>query len=97
MSDHHPIMLTIQSEDSRPVTCPIIKWSLHKANWEAYKAKLTELCASTNINGSIDDHALEITDIIIQAAESTIPKTKPHKKKRNYWCYNNSIQRCTVH
>ena len=92
MSDHHPIMLTIQSEDSRPVTCPIIKWSLHKANWEAYKAKLTELCASTNINGSIDDHALEITDIIIQAAESTIPKTKPHKKKRNYWCYNDEVK-----
>ena len=28
MSDHHPIMLTIQSEDTRPVTCPITKWSL---------------------------------------------------------------------
>ena len=51
-----------------------------------------ELCATTNINGSIDDHALESKDLIIQAAESTIPKTKPHKKKRNYWCYNNEVK-----
>ena len=90
MSDHHPIMLTIQNEDTRPVTCPIIKWSLHKANWDAYKSKLTELCATTKINGSIDHHALEIKDLIIQAAESTIPKTKPHKK--NYWCYNDEVK-----
>ena len=92
MSDHRPIMLTIQNEDTRPVTCPIIKWSLHKANWEAYKSKLTELCATTKINGYIDHHALEIKDLIIQAAESTIPQTKPHKKKRNYWCYNVEVK-----
>ena len=92
MSDHHPILLTIQSKDTRPVAGPTTKWSLHKANWEAYKSKLTELCSLININGSIDDHALEINDLLIQAAESSIPKTKPHKKKRKYWCYNEKVK-----
>ena len=28
--------------------------------------------------------------MLIQAAESTIPKTKPQKKKK-YWCYNKDV------
>ena len=29
--------------------------------------------------------------MLIQAAENTIPKTKPHKQKRKYWCYNKDV------
>ena len=29
--------------------------------------------------------------MLMQSAESTIPKTKPHKQKRQYWCYNKDV------
>ena len=29
--------------------------------------------------------------MLIQAAESTIPKTKPQKQKQKYWCYNKDV------
>ena len=30
--------------------------------------------------------------MLIQSAEVSIPKTKPHKIKRKYWCYNEEVK-----
>ena len=92
ISDHHPIILTIQTDYTSPVTVPTPRWSLHKADWESFKSKLTELCTTTKLDCSIDELTQELTGMIIQAAEYTIPKTKPHKKKRKYWCYNDDVK-----
>ena len=92
ISDHHPIILTIQTDYTSPVTVPTPRWSLHKADWESFKSKLTELCTTTKLDCSIDELTQELTGMIIQAAEYTIPKTKPHKKKRKYWCYNDEVK-----
>ena len=53
-----------------------------------FKTTLSELCTTTNQDGSIDEQAQELTYILIKAEECTIPKSKPNKKKRQYWCYN---------
>ena len=82
ISDHYPILLTIQTKEIVPVTVPTPRWCLQKADWETFKTKLTELCTSTIIDGTIEEHAKWLTDILIQAAEYSIPKTKPHKEKR---------------
>ena len=92
ISDHFPIMLTLQTENAPQVTISTPKWCLHKAAWSSFKTKLIELSTTINIHGSIDEHAKGITDILLQAAEGSIPKTKPNKKKRNYWCYNNEVK-----
>ena len=92
ISDHHPILLTIQTEYTPPVTVPTARWSLHKADWETFKDKLNHLCATINLEGSIDEQAHELTKVLIQAAEYAIPKTKPNKMKRKYWCYNEEVK-----
>ena len=92
ISDHFPIMLTIQTGYTSPVATSNPKWCLHKADWEAFKLKLTELSTTIKLNGSIEEHAKGLTDILLQAAECCIPKTNPHKKKQKYWCYNNEVK-----
>ena len=91
-SDHYPIMLKIQTENIPPLMVPIPKWCLHEADWPSYQTKLTQVCATLNLDCSIDETANQLTDMLIQAAESTIPKTKPHKQKRKYWCYNKDVR-----
>ena len=90
-SDHYPIMLTIKTENIPPLIVSIPKWCLHEAYWPSYQTKLTQVCAKFNLGGSIDETPTQLTDMLIQAAESTIPKTKPHKQKRKYWCYNKDV------
>ena len=92
ISDHHPIILTIQTDYTPPITVPTPRWCLHKADWDTFKVKLAELCTTTKLDCSIDEQAHKLTELLIQAAEHTIPKTKPHKKKRKYWCYKDEVK-----
>ena len=57
ISDHYPILLTIQIEYIPPVKTSTPKWCLHKADWESFKAKLDQLCTTTNSDGPIDTQA----------------------------------------
>ena len=45
-----------------------------------------KICATLNVEGSIDETSNQLTDML-----STIPKTKPHNQKRQYWCYNKDV------
>ena len=92
ISDHYPILLTIQIKETAPVNVPTPRWCLLKADWETFKTKLTELCTTTMIDGTIEEHANGLTNILTEAAEYSIPKTKPHKEKRKYWCYNEDVK-----
>lgn len=69
-SDHFPLMTSMERFLNKEYRTP--KWILEKANWK----KFTEI---TNIDipdtGSIDELNEQITNIIVQAAERTIPKT----------------------
>ena len=92
ISDHYPIILTIQTKEIAPVNVPTPRWCLQKADWEAFKTKLTELCTTTRIDGTIEEQANGLTEILTEAAEYSIPKTKPHKENRKYWCYNEDVK-----
>ena len=92
ISDHYPILLTIQTKEIAPVNVPTPRWCLQKADWEAFKTKLTQLCTTTRIDGTIEEQANGLTEILTEAAEYSIPKTKPHKEKRKYWCYNEDVK-----
>ena len=91
-SDQYPIMLPIQTENISPPMVSMPRWCLHEADWPSYQTKLTQICATLNLDCSIDETANQLTDMLIQESDSTIPKTKPQKQKRQYWCYNRDVR-----
>ena len=92
LSDHYPILLTIRTKESQPVTVPIPRWCLHKADWEKFKTRLNELSTTYNMDGTLEEQEKKLTEMLIQSAEDSIPKTKPQKNKRKYWCYNEEVK-----
>ena len=92
ISNHYPILLTIKTKESQPVTISTPRWCIHKADWETFKTKLNELCTVTDIDCTIGEQEDKLTDILLQAADVSIPKTKPHKEKRKYWCYKEEVK-----
>ena len=92
ISDHYPILLTIKTKESQPVIVPLPKWCLHKADWVTFKTRLNELCTTNDIDGTLDEQETKLSEILVQAAESSIPQTKPYKEKRKHWCYNEEVK-----
>ena len=81
ISYYFPIMLTLQTENTPPVTFfSTQKWCLHRADWGSFKTKLIELSTTINIHGSIDEHAKGLTDILLQGS---IPKTKQNPIRKS--------------
>jgi len=103
-SDHYPILSTTDTPSpyfSKPT------WKLHKADWAAFSHRAAlELC--TDIICSAEDPVQQFTDVVINTANNSIPKTKPNTKKHNIiWCNedckaaiktrNNSLKRVEKH
>ena len=76
-SDHVPVILKTKNKfsvEGRP------KWNFDKADWEKYR-NLATLNEDVKNFSDIDDLTSYITDVIIQAANRSIPKTRPIKGK----------------
>jgi len=59
---------------------------LHKADWVAFSHQAAlELCTDTIC--SAEDPIQQFTDVVINIANNSIPKSKPNTKKHNtIWC-----------
>lgn len=89
-SDHTPIKLTIQnSKNQGNESSP--KWKFDRADWDKFKQiiedMLTEKEMSPPSELSIDEKMDSFVEIILEAAEQSIPKTsgKPWKYRTPWW------------
>ena len=75
-SDHFPVILTSNAveEEAAPN-----RWNLKKADWLSFQAQCSSELTEEAIMSAVDP-AGQFTDLLIQAAEKTIPKTRFSKK-----------------
>lgn len=82
-SDHFRILININSQYNTTQT-HILRWKLHRANWELYKEIITENIHNTEeiIELQFTNHKIDIDEIldsfnnnILNAANQSIPKT----------------------
>ena len=76
-SDHYPIVITTDTPSpsfSKPT------WKFLKADWAAFSHQAAlELCTDTMC--SAEDPIQQFTDVVINIANNSIPKSKPNTKK----------------
>lgn len=83
-SDHFPIIIT---EDNQTNTLdPKPKWNYKRANWDKFQ---TTLISSLSDNDRIET----ITAKIINAANDSIPKSKPKGDDKVPW-WNSDVEKC---
>jgi len=82
-SDHSPIVITT---DTPSPSFAKSTWKLRKADWAAFTHQAAlELCTDTIC--SAEDPIQQFTDVVINIANNSIPKSKPTTKKQNtIWC-----------
>ena len=83
-SDHYPIVVTTDTPSpsfSKPT------WKLCKADWAVFSHQAAlELC--TDFICSAEDPIQQFTDVVVNIANNSIPKSKPNTKKHNNFCCN---------
>jgi len=83
-SDHYPIYLKSVKETPPPPHFP--HWCLKKAKWDEFQRKIE--MESNVLQHNCNDTVKIITGIIINAANDTIPKTKPKAHPPVPWFTN---------
>lgn len=80
-SDHFPILIESDSVTHKPILPS--KWQLKRADWLAFR---TALDIPSFVNEA-DEDSIRFTQVIIKAAEKSIPvtKSKPYKYRVPWW------------
>ena len=91
VSDHLGICTMLYTQDLPPEQHHP-QWILHKADWSAFKQKISTLLADTELALDVNEMAQKLTDILTQAANESIPKSSCNAKKRMYWCHDPIVQ-----
>ena len=90
-SDHYPLIITFNKAE-QDIKTHTSRWKYHKADWNKYRHIITksmdelsnvidEISNSNSIN--INRAIKEFTNILIEAANLSIPKTKGHRETKN--------------
>ena len=88
-SDHHPVLITyLQQLD--PVN--VVRYKTDKADWTNYKASLTTNLPEYDEELNIEESYKILKENIIKAADESIPKSGPSKKKREVPWWNKELQ-----
>ena len=91
-SDHSAIQVVLRTTvPDRPTTF-IPKWRVERADWDKYRAKLTELALTDTQPHSLQEEADQIVDHVTQAANLAIPLTKPHNYRKDHWYSNDGLR-----
>jgi len=83
-SDHVPIIITINARTETQLAS-VPKWKLAKADWTAYRRSIEQQVQAVTFSDydEVDQLNTKIVDIIITAAEESVPRTKPSVSKRH--------------
>lgn len=97
-SDHFPIFINLQKTSSTAPDIPLHrKWIFHKADWEKYKEiilhKINFLNSSNSLKLPLNQKVEDFTNIILDAANSSIPKSSGIPRKRLVPWWNHECQR----
>ena len=85
-SDHHPIIYGLEIESSIPIYHQ--SWNLRKDKWHIYQFLLDSQLNEIESNDCEDDIEIlskQIVEIIYNAAENSIGKTRYSTKKKPFW------------
>ena len=94
-SDHYPIIINTHNTSPPDV---LEKWNLEKADWNVYK-DLAQTKNRVELVTNIEEAYRHLTETIINAATTSIPKTKINKIKRPHvpwWTNKCKIERSNV-
>jgi hypothetical protein len=83
-SDHKPILITIEGKREGLNERVKRTWAWRKANWEKFKEEL-EKRRTKRKEGSLKRMIEVFNEEILEAATSSIPKTKAAWANRPYW------------
>ena len=94
-SDHAPILISINARPEQQLSS-VPKWKLTSADWTIFRQSVENQIQVVTINEheEVDQFNSKVVDILITAAEESIPKTRLSLSKRHkplpYW--NNDIK-----
>ena len=88
-SDHFPVILTSNAveEEAAPD-----RWNFKKADWLSFQAQSSSELTEEAVM-SAEDPASQFTDLLIQAADKAIPKTRFSKKLPKVPWFNDSCKK----
>ena len=88
-SDHFPVILTSNAieEEAAPN-----RWNFKKADWLSFQAQCSSYLTEEAVM-SAEDPAGQFTDLLIQAVDKTIPKTRFSKKLPKVPWFNDSCKK----
>lgn len=100
-SDHYPIIVSINQFKDTTRDTHNARWKFYKADWTKYKeiieSKITSLMEHIEENITtneirIDEIISKFNEIIMDAADGSIPKTNGRKQKHNTIWWNNECE-----
>jgi len=91
-SDHYPIHIDLFEQN---ITCPVERprFNLKKANWPLFQEISEKLSNERFPSSNINKEAANITKIIIQAANETIPQSHKFKIKKTVPWWDQTLQK----
>lgn len=96
-SDHFPILIRSRTSDLDYVKCPK-KWKFDKANWETFQEEINKninkLPSLSELNNySINNIVENFTNLILESADKSIPKTSEIIRKNNLPWWNEECKK----
>ena len=91
-SDHFPVMITWYVEPS-PTIDPIPKFQMRKADWVKFEKIINSQLIGFHREDGLDEFSLQLSGILISAAEESIPKSAPSSKSvKMYWRHDLGVR-----
>lgn len=92
-SDHFPIKIEMPKHNHNPTDLTPAKWNISRADWNSFSHKVTDLLRARPPSRNIDVEVSTLTQVLTEAAETSIPRYKLHRTIAVPW-WNNQ---CSEH
>ncbi|MPC42308.1 RNA-directed DNA polymerase from mobile element jockey [Portunus trituberculatus] len=91
-SDHFAILIDVDA--SLPPVPPLpLRFNMRCANWGQFTHAADSLLTEVNFHIPLDEHALLLSSLILQAAHSAIPVAKVHSRTyKDAWIYGPKVK-----
>ena len=91
-SDHFPVLLNWYPGSPLKRTPTLPKFQLHKADWSKFDKVITAELIDFIGSDDLDDFNNQLSQILTNAADRSIPKSTPSKLTKMYWRYDLGVK-----
>ena len=91
-SDHFPVLLNWYPGSPLKRTPTLPKFQLHKAEWSKFDKVITAELIDFIGSDDLDDFNNQLSQILTNAADRSIPKSTPSKLTKMYWRYDLGVK-----